>query len=67
MPREFKCIVGDQQGCMTCKHFGSYRNTEYYENCIDCTAHEEECPLENITSSCGSGCNWEAREKYEQI
>lgn len=55
MPRKFKCSVGSQDSCNTCKH--EYLDASN-EICKEC--YKAVCPLHQLEGSC-SGCKWEAK------
>lgn len=55
LPREFKCQVGHDDSCNTCK----YKKREKSE-CSDCL--KVKCPIDNVEGSCNR-CEWAPREK----
>ena len=61
IPRRFKCEVGAEYTCNTCKHKGIPFNEddENFKNiCKPCM--ENDCPVVDANGSC-VGCKWEAK------
>lgn len=61
IPRRFKCEVGAEYTCNTCKHKGIPFNEddENFRNiCKPCM--ENDCPVVDANGSC-VGCKWEAK------
>lgn len=63
MPRTFKCVDRDKQGCMTCKYGYCYVPENcYFIYCVPCLDFiDDYCPLHNPNGNCNK-CKWEAKD-----